>query len=258
MIKYFEREISMKSILLITAFFLLITIPASADIITVTLDGVLVDECGETWIEAGVVLSFVTTTPEDCDGGGNCYFGVEPDRVWLYPARLNLELSGLAGKVTKVEVDIIDYCGVGCTRAFLYDGASTVDSVQNSIIGDPETMTLSSGGVMVDRAAVSSCEGTVIEIRLTLEPVGTGDINGNVREVTGKPLRALVIAINAETKEKDRTVTNTDGYYKISDLAPGIYWVLCIKRGYEAGIKKAEVVAGKETTVDFTLIPKME
>jgi hypothetical protein len=84
----------------------------------------------------------------------------------------------------------------------------------------------------------------------------TGSINGTIIDLTGTPLRALVIAINSETKEKDKTVTDVDGYYEILNLEPGIYWVLCIKKGYKLGIKKAEVVAGQPTTVDFQLIPK--
>jgi len=130
------------------------------------LDGVSVGSCGQTWVEAGVVLSFVTTTSEDgCEG--SCYFGKEPDKVWLYPGRLNLDLSGLTNTVTSVEVDITDYCGTNCTKAFLYESTTTVDNKSNIQPGQ-ETLTLSSNGASVDRVAVSSCEGYVSEIRLTV------------------------------------------------------------------------------------------
>jgi hypothetical protein len=98
--------------------------------------------------------------------------------------------------------------------------------------------------------------GIISAVGLTGEP---GSINGYVKDIeTGTPLRALVIAINAETKDKSIAITNANGYYEISDLAPGIYWVLAIKRGYKVGIKRAEVVAGEETTVNFELSPKPE
>ena len=89
-------------------------------------------------------------------------------------------------------------------------------------------------------------------------PGGKGSIDGHVREVTGKPLWSLVIAINAETKEKEITLSNAndDGYYKISDLPPGDYWVICIKKGYKAGIAKVVVVPGVTITQDFELVPK--
>lgn len=87
---------------------------------------------------------------------------------------------------------------------------------------------------------------------------GFGSIHGHVTDVAGKPLRAFVIAINAETKERAWDITDADGYYEIPDLAPGIYWMLCIKRDYKPGIKKAEVVADEQTPVDFMLNPKTE
>ena len=68
----------------------------------------------------------------------------------------------------------------------------------------------------------------------------------------------MAIAINAETKEKAVDITEVDGYYEIPDLEQGIYWVLCIKKGYKFGIRKVEVIAGEEITVDFKLRPKPE
>ena len=89
---------------------------------------------------------------------------------------------------------------------------------------------------------------------------GTGSINGHVKDaVTEEPIpKAIVIAINAETKEKTIDITNADGYYEIPDLEQGIYLVLCIKKGYKPGIKKVEVIAGEETPVPFELSPNPE
>ena len=87
------------------------------------------------------------------------------------------------------------------------------------------------------------------------QKVGIGSINGTVTDMAGNPIkRALVIAVLGETKEK--AFTDSEGYYEISDLEPGTYWVLCIKKGYKPGIKKAEVVVGEETTVNFKLRKK--
>ena len=86
---------------------------------------------------------------------------------------------------------------------------------------------------------------------------GTGSINGTVTDRAGNPIElALVIAVSDETKEKD--FTDSGGYYEILALEPGTYLVLCIKKGYKLGIRKAEVVAGEETTVNFRLKEKPE
>lgn len=82
--------------------------------------------------------------------------------------------------------------------------------------------------------------------------VGTGSIIGIVTDVAGNPIKfALVIAILGETKQK--AFTKSDGCYEIPDLEPGIYLALCVKKGYKAGIKNAEVIAGQETIVNFKL-----
>jgi hypothetical protein len=79
-----------------------------------------------------------------------------------------------------------------------------------------------------------------------------GSINGTVTDMAGNPIKwALVIAVLGETKIK--AFTNREGNYEILNLEPGAYWVLCIKKGYKVGIRKAEVVAGGVTTVDFRL-----
>ncbi|MBD3221627.1 hypothetical protein GF314_10330 [bacterium] len=139
---------------------------------TLTFDNVPADvACDEIWQENGVDLMFTTTTAEDCDGGGNCFFGVDAGAVWLYPSRLMADLGGTYA-ITGVEIDIDDFCGQGCTRAFLYDGAATVASDQNAATGASTLVLVPSGG-QGDRIAVSSCEGQVLEIRISTETVAT-------------------------------------------------------------------------------------
>ena len=112
-------------------------------------------------------------------------------------------------------------------------------------------------GVVTITATTSNGKSGSVDITLIAEPI-CGAINGHVINLAGNPLRALVIAVNADTKEKVGTVTDADGYYEIPDLEQGNYLVICIKKGYKAGIRKAEVVAGEVTTVDFRLRPKLE
>jgi len=100
-------------------------------------------------------------------------------------------------------------------------------------------------------------EGTpdVMAINGRFSP-GRGSINGHVmdRETEEPIVRAVVIAIQEETKV--RTITNRYGYYEIEELQPGIWWIICIKKGYKFGIARIEVKAGEITTRDFSLKPK--
>jgi len=50
---------------------------------------------------------------------------------------------------------------------------------------------------------------------------------------------ALIIAIQKPTKV--RTLTNREGYYEISDLEPGEWWLIGFKRGYKLHIAKVKV-----------------
>ena len=87
-----------------------------------------------------------------------------------------------------------------------------------------------------------------------------GSISGKVTDAdTGNPITfAFIIAINAETKDRYKTFTDSNGDYDLPELPAATYWVICIKKGYKAGIKKAEVLAGEATRVDFMLTPKLE
>jgi hypothetical protein len=152
---------------------LLLPTISTATVTTITFDNVPADvQCDEVWQEAGVDLYFTSTTAEDCDGGGNCFFGLDVGLVWLYPSRLVIDLGG-SFAVTEVEVDWQDYCGVGCTRGFVYDGGSTVASAQNSVVGSVETVTLVPSSGQADRIALSSCEGQILEVRITMGVVSS-------------------------------------------------------------------------------------
>jgi len=220
--------------------------PTLCDSTILTLDNVIVSTCGETWTEQGVTLSFVETTAEDCGSGGRCSFGTETNLVWLYPARLNLDLSGLAGIVTSVEIDIIDWCGVGCTRAFLYDGITTIDSDVNSDVSEEETLLLlNDGQAPVDRIAVSSCEGVVYEIRL--ETTCCHPVAGITRGVNSDDLSGVQITLDGVGP----VLSDINGYYEIIAPGPGTYSVIAVKEGFREKTQVVEVDCLSPVTVNF-------
>jgi photosystem II stability/assembly factor-like uncharacterized protein len=69
--------------------------------------------------------------------------------------------------------------------------------------------------------------------------------------VTGMPIpRAIVVAFG---KKLDYCFTDRDGRYSISDLRPGLYWVIAFKWGYRLQFKRVDVLEGEMEVVDFSL-----
>jgi parallel beta-helix repeat protein len=181
----FSRDVANNSIIvrLYVGDPLLAVLPQPEEVVTISLDNVDVADCGETWSESGIELSFVNTTDEDC-AEGYCAFGLGETEVWLYPARLSLNFDEADGVFTEMEVDIVDWCGLNCTCAFLYNGFNQIDKVCNSISSEKETLKLFSKGQSIDRAAVSSCEGEISEIRLVKSKVYTKTDVGVTSNIT--------------------------------------------------------------------------
>jgi hypothetical protein len=149
---------------------LLVSASASAQVVTELHLGTIPPnvQCGERWVENNIELYFTDTTADDCDLGGNCFFGLDVDSVWLFPARLMVDFGG-SYLVFRVEIDIIDYCGPGCTQAFLYNGGAQVGYAANTTSSMPQTLVMDLGaGGPVDSIAISSCEGQVIGSTITI------------------------------------------------------------------------------------------
>ena len=134
--------------------------------ITLTLNNVPESiSCNETWTEQNLDMRLVETTSDDCTTG-SCYFGFWEQSLALWPSRLTIDLSSLQN-IQMVEIDIDDFCGPDCTRAFLIDETMmNTDSVKNGPTG-PQTLTLENPSqVFLTEVAISSCECSINEIRI--------------------------------------------------------------------------------------------
>ena len=120
----------------------------------------------DVWTEENINLSFISTTADDCVTGVST-FGVEATFVWLYPSRLSVDLQSLQS-IQRVEVDINDGCGMGCTQAFLIDSSGVIiNNAGNTLIQSPETLTIENPSEgSLNELAISSCEGQIHEIRI--------------------------------------------------------------------------------------------
>jgi hypothetical protein len=136
--------------------------------ITITLDGVNPDTkpC-EIWSEEGIDLCIIPVDKWDCSGPPPGYW-FAPDSIWLLAARIKLDLSLLTGTIKRAEVDIHDYCKIGCTQtAFYKDTATVIDYDSNKVVNEKSTLRLfNKNNEKINIMTVSSYEGVVIEIRL--------------------------------------------------------------------------------------------
>jgi len=130
--------------------------------------------CFTIFTESGVPQQLV-------NNAGSCSFDYSAmdGQLWLYPATLSVDLSGL-GTILRVEVDITDYCGNGCSQAELLDGGSIIVSTENMVVNSPETLILENTGlVSLDELTMSSFEGLFLEIRIVVADsnpcAGSGD-----------------------------------------------------------------------------------
>jgi hypothetical protein len=82
----------------------------------------------------------------------------------------------------------------------------------------------------------------------------TGDITGTVSDPSGGIIAgATVTAVNKGTNAT-RTATTTDtGFYRISELAVGVYKVTASANGFKVTEREVQVATGQITTADFSL-----
>lgn len=100
-------------------------------------------------------------------------------------------------------------------------------------------------------AEVNSNQITVVNFSLNLN---SGAIAGTITDaITTLPIPNATAAVFQGTALIDFVLTDVNGDYIISDLAPGNYTVLAFKKGYQAAFSEETVVAGGTTDADFIL-----
>jgi len=131
-------------------------------------------------------------------------------------------LSGLSGTVTTAQIEIEDNCAENCTRTFLYNLDLKIDEDGNTVSYEPETLELSSGGESVDQMAVSSCEGKVTKITLSLSDAVSFNCK-KVTEISKKECKALIALYNSTDGENWGNNTN----WNVTNKPCSWYGVTC-------------------------------
>ncbi|AOY59979.1 carboxypeptidase-like regulatory domain-containing protein [Desulfococcus multivorans] len=82
-----------------------------------------------------------------------------------------------------------------------------------------------------------------------------GSIAGRVVDAAGRPVSGVTITISSSTQPTSdlATLTNADGRFRLSGLAPGPYGLSAHRRGQPVGEAEAEVRPGQPAEVEIRL-----
>ena len=117
--------------------------------------------CNDTWTESSVPQQLVPIPPSL-----SCSFDYSGGDLWLFPARLVLDLSSIAN-ISRIEIELIDWCGIGCTTAEFFESGSTVGSLANTTTSTSETMIYNNtNGDAIDEMYIQGFENQLFEIRI--------------------------------------------------------------------------------------------
>lgn len=118
--------------------------------------------CSTTFIEDGISQQIIPNA-------GNCSFSYATSNngeLWLFPASLTLDLSGL-GSIDKIEIDQYDFCGPACSSATLNNNGAAVVSTSNTSSNVPEMLVINNPSQLAcDELIISSYESLFYEIRI--------------------------------------------------------------------------------------------
>ncbi len=217
--------------------------------IILTLDNVPPNQqCGQVWTENNLDVWFDLTDTVDCDGGGGCFFGIDNTSVWLFPARLMVDLPPFP-PVHTIQIEVESFCDLDCIRAFLLGQNQQIIDVTSNSYGSGIIETLTLVNPFFENAnelAVSACEGEIREIRIYFDqPTASSEIpqkvikcypnpvaEGSNLQIEIPPLLTtgyLAVALfNIDGRVIfSEVVTNTDSAQQFSinmkSLPPGVY-----------------------------------
>ncbi len=163
------RHLSTRIAILAACILVLTGGGARATQVTITLDVLPAVGCDQVWYELNCALMFTSTQSGDClyppslcAAGG--YTGPLGDGVELIPARLVADLSPYLN-IDTLELSIYEARAAGCTTAYLYDGATLVDSVSSTTTLS-QVLSFAVAGRRVTQLVIAGGECLVLEMRI--------------------------------------------------------------------------------------------
>ena len=194
--------------------------------INVTFDDVpAAIECGQTWTNNNVILSFSETLPSEGSSGSYCSFGLYPGSVALYPSRLVLDFSLLSQPVTAIDANV----GGDLSGLFAYDGTNYISSSGNFSLGFTN--------VYPSYCAIWGYEGDVRGVTITTGVagiLGIKQINGVITVYWPTNQASFVLEANKDlsnptgwsARTNDIQSDGTNFYYNIAaPLTTEYFWL---------------------------------
>jgi iron complex outermembrane receptor protein len=82
----------------------------------------------------------------------------------------------------------------------------------------------------------------------------SGTVSGHVTDPAGAVISgANVTASHTQTRQRQRTLTDSQGNFVLTNLAPGFYRVEITAAGFALATKEARIASGESATLDFQL-----
>ena len=136
--------------------------------------------CNDIWTESGIPQQLIPIPPS-----ATCSFDYSSGDLFLFPAKLSLDLSSF-NDITTIEVDLIDFCAIGCTVIELFETGNSVGSVSNSISNSNETIVYNNSGMdQIDEMTIESFENQMFEIRIFTETICDDPIDPEISVENG-------------------------------------------------------------------------
>jgi Carboxypeptidase regulatory-like domain/TonB-dependent Receptor Plug Domain len=101
-----------------------------------------------------------------------------------------------------------------------------------------------------------ACLATVLfaAALLPAQTLTTGDVTGIIKDTSGAVIPSVEVTLKQQESNEVRTaLTNADGRYRFSLLAPGNYTISAEIPGFKSNIQKLLVIVGQDQALDLTL-----
>ncbi|MFK7936120.1 MAG: hypothetical protein AB8G22_21580, partial [Saprospiraceae bacterium] len=125
--------------------------------------------CLDTWSESDLNLQVVPIPPDT-----DCFFELNTTMGYfdMYTGRVTVDLSSLTN-ISNIDIDILDFCGEGCTIAKVWNAGNVITMQGNADTGNMETLSFSfAQGTVMDQFSIESFEGRALKIRIQGDRVG--------------------------------------------------------------------------------------
>ncbi len=184
---------------------------------------------------------------------------ISPNMITTLDVALNTNAGALRGTVTTLDGTPIENTSIKVFLNNVLVNMTTTDANGSYEINNlgpgvyTVTATAENFQAKTSGATIEAHQITIVDFQLIENP---GGIFGSVTDAVGNPINGAEISIrenSVDGPEVAVAVTDTNGNYSVSNLAPGNYVAIALANGFQSAIAGATVVANVSTEVNFTL-----